>query len=81
MSEIPFNPQPVDDEPPILRVSEVSASIRELLEESFPFLRVQGEISNLEDILDTDAETRRWIDAEHGIASGLSSDREAGTEG
>lgn len=32
---------------PILSVAEVASSIRELLEGAFPFLRVEGEISNL----------------------------------
>ena len=35
------------DGPPILTVSEVSGAIKEILEGTFPHLRVRGEISNL----------------------------------
>lgn len=37
----------LDREPPVLRVSEVSAVIKETLEGAFPSLSVRGEISNL----------------------------------
>ncbi len=46
MREI-FDRPPDRDEPPILSVAEITATIRDLFEQSFPVVRVQGEVSNL----------------------------------